>query len=565
MKVRTDLLHAALAFAFAVGTLLTGATTAFAAPAPVKNVIVMVPDGCSQSIQTLSRWYKQHVLEDDEPLTLDGMVSGMVQTYMANSVITGSAAAATAFATGYKTTVRFLGVAPDPNKTDKGNLTGFDDPINNPYQPLATVLEGARLAGKSTGLVSTSRITHATPAAYACHIEDRGCDDEIMEHMVYQNIDVVFGGGKRHLLPAGLDGGVRVDGDNLLQVLKDRGYQWAEDTDQLNALGNGPAWGLFDDSHMDPDMDRDPETQPSLAEMTAKAIELLSQNEDGFFLMVEGSQVDWAGHANDVIYMVTDFLAFDRAVAKAVAFAQGEGAGETVVLVFPDHNTGALSIGSETAYTSYTDTSVEDLVVPLATMKYTSNVAADEIEDLAGDAPVHWKDVRDGISAIWGIDVSKADSKEILNMVDDGQSLSYALSEVVSRYYTVLGWTTHGHSGEDVPLWSYVPDGAERPVGLFDNTELAVLTADALNVDLSAVQDALFVEVTPDAVSSVNPDDNPQITLGECTLNVGTNVVASGPISTLPGVVVQAPSGCVGLVEPPSYYVPQSAVAACAP
>ena len=77
-----------------------------------RNVIVMVPDGCSQSIQTLARWYKKRVLKDDEPLTLDGMVSGMVKTHMANSVITGSAAAATAFATGYKTTVRFLAVAP---------------------------------------------------------------------------------------------------------------------------------------------------------------------------------------------------------------------------------------------------------------------------------------------------------------------------------------------------------------------------------------------------------------------------------------------------------------------
>ena len=294
--------------------------------------------------------------------------------------------------------------------------------------------------------------------------------------------------------------------------------------------------------------------------MTAKAIELLSQDEDGFFLMVEGSQVDWAGHANDVIYMVTDFLAFDKAVAEAVSFAEDDGA--TMVLVFPDHNTGALSIGSETAYTGYTDTSVEDLLEPLVTMEYTSGVVADEIEEMADPNPIHWKDVQDRISAVWGLDVSKQDAKQILRLVDDGMYLSDALSEVVSRYYTVFGWTTHGHTGEDVPLWSYVPEGAERPVGLFDNTELATVTADALGIDLALVQADLFVEVEPDSATSVNPDDNPQIELGDCTLNVGTDTdEATGVV--LPGVVVQAPSGCDEPVESPKYYVPQEAVDVC--
>ena len=157
-----------------------------------QNVVVLIPDGCDQSVLTAARWYKQYVLKDDEPLALDKMgVTGMVKTFMANSVITGSAAAATAFATGEKTTARFLGVGPDPDLYP--NLTGFSSTIA-PYAPIQSVLEAAKLRGKAVGLIATSRITHATPAAYACHIQDRGMDNEIMEHLVYQDLDVVFAG-----------------------------------------------------------------------------------------------------------------------------------------------------------------------------------------------------------------------------------------------------------------------------------------------------------------------------------------------------------------------------------
>jgi alkaline phosphatase len=103
-------------------------------------------------------------------------------------------------------------------------------------------------------------------------------------------------------------------------------------------------------------------TQPSIAEMTAKAIELLSQDRDGFFLMVEGSQVDWAGHNNDPIYMTTDFLAFDEAVKVACDFADEKG--KTLVMAFPDHNTGGMKIGHYYTAMGYTETTIEDLVDP---------------------------------------------------------------------------------------------------------------------------------------------------------------------------------------------------------
>jgi alkaline phosphatase len=249
-----------------------------------KNVIILVPDGCSQSVQTLARWYK------GEDLTVDDIQVGVVKHEMANSVITGSAAAATAFATGHKTTVRFLSVGPREDDV-LSTYEWPEDPETYSYKPIATVMEAANLDGMATGLISTSRFTHATPAAWACHSNDRGNEaTDISEHMVYNDIDLIFGGGERNLVPAS-EGGKRNDEENLLDVLEDRGYAIARTKTEMNAVTSLPVFGMYAWSHMDAEIDRptyNPE-EPSLSEMTQKAIDLLSQDRDGFFLMVEGS------------------------------------------------------------------------------------------------------------------------------------------------------------------------------------------------------------------------------------------------------------------------------------
>ncbi len=506
-----------------------------------KNVIIMVPDGCHTSIQTLARWYK------GESLQLDSMTAGTVQTHMANSVITGSAAAATAFATGEKTTARFLGVAP----RHEDLLTGHVPPLNKePYEPMATVLEAAKMKGMATGLISTSRITHATPAAYVAHIHDRGMDNEIMEHMVYQDVDVVFGGGKRHLLPKS-EGGKRTDGENLVNVLVDRGYQFVETKEELQILEDGKAWGMFASSHMSADIDRQfvAPTQPSIAEMTSKAIELLSQNEDGFLLMVEGSQIDWAGHANDPIYMVTDMIAFDDAVRAAVEFAEMDG--NTVVIAFPDHNTGALSIGSGTAKMSYTATTAEDVINPLMGMQFTSGVLVANIGDNKSA-----QNIMANIQEGWGITISQEDADEIVAR-SDNMGLSNAINEVISERYTVFGWTTHGHTAEDVPVYTY---GMNRKIGTVDNTELAILTANKLNVNLDKADEKLFVDVAEEFAADEweldfeTDPENPVLKIKDATLPVSKDLVIKGDeITEMEGIVVYAPmSGKV--------YIPKEAI-----
>jgi alkaline phosphatase len=508
--------------------------------AEIKNVIILVPDGCSQSVQTLAQWYSGNTL------MLDQMVTGMVSTYSTDSVITDSSSAATAFATGYKTTNGFVSVGPD----NASVLSILEKPSEDlQYSPLATVLEGSKLEDKATGLVATSRVTHATPAAFASHVDNRDNENEIMEQMVYEDIDVVFGGGARHLIPEA-EGGKRTDGENLTEVLLDRGYQYVDSRDEMLNLSSGKAWGLFASSHMAPDIDRAelaPE-EPSLAEMTGKAVELLSQDKDGFFLMVEGSQVDWANHANDPAYAVTDFLAFDEAVKASVEFAEKDG--HTLVLAFPDHNTGGMTIGSDSD-SNYTSTTIEDVTDPLKGMKLSSAGVAEKI-----GTDTSSENIKAELKTWWGINATDDDVTEILELYNNGEGLSldYTISEVISKNHTVIGWTTHGHCGEDVPLWAY---GPHYPAGHIDNTEIAEYVAKELGFDLNETSSCLFVEAgeifsRDDGDGKLDEDEylldmanssNPLLRIGDAELPVSKNIlIKDGATYELEGIVVYAPA-----------------------
>ncbi|SDM55085.1 alkaline phosphatase [Geoalkalibacter ferrihydriticus] len=533
------------ATAVAVSTCLTlVATSAFAGwdydhprnnarSGNLKNAIIMIPDGCNEAIQTLARWYK------GDSLHVDLMQPGTVKTHMANSVIAGSAAAGTSVATGHKTTVRFLGVGPRENDL----LTALE-PTAAPYAPIANIMEAAQREGKSVGLVATSRITHATPAAFGVHIHNRGWDNEIMEHLVYNNFDVVLGGGARHLLPQGELyttafgaewAGSRADGENLMDELLERGYQFVDNKDDLWSISSGKVWGLFNASHMQPDIDREyfAPTEPSLAEMTAKAIEILSQNPKGFVLMVEGSQVDWAGHNNDPIYMVTDFLAFDEAVGVAKEFAKNDR--KTLVMAYPDHNTGGMTIGHYTTAVGYTATKVEDLIDPLKGMTTTANGVIARMYDGSDFALA--QSVRDN----WSIELSDEDIAEI-RALQPSVGLSYALARTVSKNHTVIGWTTHGHTGETVPLWMV---GTPAPSRVIDNTELAYIAANAIGVDLDRTTQELFVdldEVTSNYTIDTRDPANPVVMVGGAALPVSKDyMIKNNEIIQLPGLTVYAP------------------------
>jgi alkaline phosphatase len=444
-----------------------------------KNVIVLIADGCSDEQYTFARWFK------GQPLSFDSVRVGAVKTYIADSVIADSAPAASAFATGVRTSDKFISVGPHGD-----TLPGVPKPDPElQYRPMATVLEGARLMGKATGIVATSRVTHATPAAYIAHVPSRDMEDDIMEQAVYQSLDVVFGGGNRHLLPKDAKGR-RADREDLTVELRSRGYQMVETREDLLKIKDGKAFGMFASSHMDAEIDRPKlhPSQPTLEDMTRKAIEILSKDPQGFFLMVEGSQIDWACHANDPAHLLSDMLAYDKAVQAALDFARKDG--KTLVLAFSDHNTGGFSIGNYASDKNYSQMKTDAFLAPFKKM----NVSAFAIWEKLGQdrSPAKVKiEIKDG----WGMEITDEDAQLILSQAEkykkDKLDEYYAVGRLLSAKYTYAGWATHGHSGGDVPLFAFGPG---RPMGAVDGPEIGTLCAKVMGLELDKLNQRLFVD-----------------------------------------------------------------------
>lgn len=542
ISAKSLLCHAMLLLLFLVTPLAAGGVER------PHNVIVMIADGCGGEQYTLARWYK------GAPLALDALAVGQVRTYIANSLIADSAPAATAFACGARSGQRIIGMAPA-----QATLPGLPAQAQ-PYRPLATVAEGARLAGKSVGLVATSRITHATPAAYLAHVPSRYQENDIMEQMLHQGATVLLGGGRRHCLPQS-DKGSRRDGQDLWAWLKERGYQLPDNAAQLTKVKSGKVVGLFTASHLAAEIDRPTlaPQQPTLAEMTVKALEILGQNPKGFFLMVEGSQIDWACHANDPAHLIGDLLMFDQAVEVALEFAKKDG--RTLVLAFSDHNTGGMSLGNAATQIDYMTTGLEQLLAPLKAMKRSTGA----LWSTLGDNPNPVR-LRRALKEHWGAVVSPAEAQAMIaaaglaRLYPKKYEPWYGVGEIFCRAYTVVGWTTHGHTGGDVPLFAYGPG---KPSGTLDGPELGRLTAQALGLDLAALNQRLFVEA--DAVFgpgrvSLRPEASGQkvveIRWGDSMARLPLNqnrLLLNGSEITLEGVVVYAqPTGKI--------YLPRQAV-----
>ena len=540
--------------AVALASTLLYISTAVAMEKRPKNVIVMIVDGSGSEQYTLTRWYK------GSPLSFDGILVGAVKTWIADSVVADSAPTATAYATGYRTSDKFISVGPKA-----GTLPPMAEPsADMQYRPLATVLEGARLLGKKTGVVATSRVTHATPAAYMAHVPNRDRENDIMEQAVHQNIDVIFGGGKRHLLPKALKGR-RTDGKNLLDILVSRGYQIVENRRDLLNLSGDKVFGMFAPSHMQADIDRleFAPSEPTLEEMTAKAIELLSQSPEGFFLMVEASQVDWACHANDPAHLLSDMAQYDKAVKIALDFARKDK--NTLVLALSDHDTGGMRIGNYASSKTYSQMKLEQLTAPV-----TQNTLLDPLKKMKLTTDALWrkmgKDITPGrlrevVKTWWQIDMTDDEARHIIGIgkryTDDPH---WGIGEVLSARYTAIGWSTHGHTGGDVPLYAYGPGS---PQGLLDGPEIGILTAEALGLDMTALNKRLFMEATSvfgngHVEISAGDTGNPIIAIKHgaktAKLPVNTNLLMmDGKTIPLEGIVVYAS-------DTKKAYIPMAAV-----
>jgi alkaline phosphatase len=438
----------------------------------VKNVIVLIADGVGSAQTTIARWYK------GAPLALDEILVGGVRTYSADSLVTDSAAAATAFATGKKSDNQFIGVWPD-----RSTMPGVPKlRSDHRTKPAATVLEGAKLQGKSVGLVVTSNVQHATPAAYSAHTPKHLDYEEIAKQQVYLNLDVVLGGGKRYLLPEG-QGGIRKDGEDLIGVLKERGYAFVQTRSKLSRVEGKKVWGMFADEAMANEFDRRRFTpyEPSLAEMTWEALRLLSRNDKGLFLLVEGSKIDWAAHANDPIGVISELLAFDEAVAAALHFAKKNS--QTLVLVLSDHGTGGMYLGNKIGNKTPDRIPLEALVTPLKKAILTGEGLEKALEEDLSE-----KNIIQVMSQYYGVSDLKPEEVTAIQKTKMG-NLKSVVGPMLSKR-TPIGWSTTGHTGEDLPLYAFGPN---RPAGLLENTDIALLCARNLGFDLEAVDRRLFV------------------------------------------------------------------------
>ncbi|CAH0344748.1 Alkaline phosphatase 4 [Bacillus sp. CECT 9360] len=431
------------------------------------NVIMMVMDGTSAGATTLSRWYK------GENLAIDEMVAGGVRTHSAESAITDSAPAATALATGNKSNDKFVGVLPAVVNSPGVKPVSAKDA----HKPVANVLEGAKQQGKATGIISTSEIQHATPAGFSAHVTHRSNYGDIAEQQVYQNIDVVLGGGKESLSP-GTTKNARKDGEDLLTVLQKNKYDIVENRNDLLNSKSNKIWGSFAPSALAYDFDRETTkpSEPTLADMTGKAIHTLDKDKDGFFLFVEGSKVDWAAHANDSVGMISDVLAFDAAVEKAVDFAKKDG--NTMVIAVSDHGNSGITMGNQNTNATYPETPVSAYIDPLKKAKMTVEGALSQLKSDKSNLKE--------VAALYGLDNLTSEEEATLN---SSKNLASDMVKMLANRANI-GFTTGGHTGEDVFLYSY---GPSRPIGLLENTDIAKKMAQFMGFDLNQLTKKLYV------------------------------------------------------------------------
>ncbi len=282
-----------------------------------RNVILMIGDGMGL-VQVNAARIRGAGAEG--MLYMEKMpVVGIIRTHSENSLTTDSAAAGTALAAGVKTHNGKIAM--------KMGGTRFQ-----------SILRAAQELGKSAGMAVTATMSHATPAVFGANVENRSDESLIAVQYIENRINVLFGGGLQFFLPASQPGSARKDEIDLLGQAQAAGYEFVQTPEAMREVDGDYVLGLFQLGSLTTSAT----DEPSLADMTRKAIQLLSRDPDGFFLMVEGSQIDWAGHANNLDNCIRQTLLFDMAVKEALDFAQKMG--DTLVIVTADHETGGMAL-----------------------------------------------------------------------------------------------------------------------------------------------------------------------------------------------------------------------------
>lgn len=419
----------------------------YTAPTGKRNFIFMVSDGMGPASLSLTRSYRQHTenLPMDDVLVLDKHLVGTSRTRSSSSLITDSAAGATAFSCAKKSYNGAISVLPDQS-------------------PCGTVLEAAKDEGYMTGLVVTTRMTDATPACFSSHASMRSYEDLIAEHQIGEYplgrmVDLMMGGGSCHFLPNSTDGSCRADNKDVVKMAKSKGFSYIDDRAGFDALEKGgavtlPLLGLFAEKDIPFEIDRRfaADVYPSLEEMTRTALRALSDatkdSEHGFFIMIEGSRIDHAGHGNDPAAQVHEVLAYDRAFNAVLEFLE-QDATPGVLVSTSDHETGGLAVARQLR-----DSYPEYKWYPgvLANATHSSEHLENELDRyLDGDgSKAARSSQRSYIRSNFiekGLGIYDSTDEELDKLIDSATIRpAYIMADMISRRAQV-GWSTHGHSG----------------------------------------------------------------------------------------------------------------------
>lgn len=503
---------------------------------PVKNLILMIPDGTSLSTVSIARWYQWYMESDKPKLAIDPYLCGTVRTHSSNAPIGDSAPTTSCYMTGYPSLTGYVSTYP---VADEANDIYPMDP-SKAYQPLITLLEAAKISKqKATGLVFTCEFPHATPADCAAHSYKRARYDWIAPQMVHNDLNVVIGGGVSLLSK---------DDEAYLTA---NGYGiYKNDIKGMRDYTGNKMWALYNDREMSYDLDRNPDEEPSIEEMTRIAIDKLSKDENGFFLMVEGSKIDWAAHANDPAGMITDFLAFDRACQVALEFARKDG--ETAVVIVPDHGNSGISLGARHCG-SYDRLTKDDLFHAISKVKLTAEGFAKRLNSEPHTAVQQiFRDYADfelteeEINALYHcksyekspIAESERSDKDIPASLYSGSLTGFVTKLITAK--TCFGFTTGGHTGEEVFLAAYHPQGS-IPIGMSTNVELNHYMAAAMGISgqldqLTGTHFAKHTDVFKDYICEIIPpaDEKGSPTLvvknkkKQLNITPNTNIVTLG-------------------------------------
>ena len=418
-----------------------------AAPEPRPNIIFMVGDGMGVAYTGAYRLYQDDLATPElEKTIFDEMLVGMASTYPDDhKLVTDSAASATALASGVKTFNGAIGV-------------------NSQHAVIPSMLDMAKELGYLTGVAVTCQVNHATPAAFIAHADSRQSYEKIADQYVdlriygKPKVDLILGGGRDYF--------VRKD-RNLIKEFKGLGYSYQDDFKNLAKIKKLPAIGLFSEMGMEPALDSAYPVR--LAEMTEKALSLLQSETQKnatakpFFLLLEASQVDWCGHANDIACAMGEMR--DMAAAMKLIKEFIDKNPNTIFVATADHSTGGLSIGAKNQY--------QWNAAVVRHVKATAPTIARKLLTSKNN----WKNEWQALTQIQLADDEQKTLDAFITQADESNAeivVSQVTAQVLAYIdkYSSTGWTTKGHTGEDVQLFSY-GKGHTNFSGAMDNTDIA--------------------------------------------------------------------------------------------